>query len=65
MEDGDDGEGEEEKIDVLRVFCWGGIVGHVWLMLWVGSERKIRSRLRSGEGSRWLDAKGEVVVEMG
>ncbi|KAI9781921.1 MAG: hypothetical protein M1816_002144 [Peltula sp. TS41687] len=74
-EEEEDEEGGQQRGDVmddgLRVFCWGGIVGHVWLMLWLGSERRIiRARGVAegggkGEGPRWVDAVGEVVVEMG
>jgi hypothetical protein len=42
-----------------RVFCWGEVVRHVYLMLYVASKSKVRKL-----GLRWVDAGGEVVVQM-
>ncbi|KAF2252774.1 hypothetical protein BU26DRAFT_515224 [Trematosphaeria pertusa] len=42
-----------------RVYCWGEVVEHVWLSLWLCSKGKIVS-----SGSRWLDAEDEMVIEM-
>ena len=42
-----------------RVFCWGEVVRHVYLMLYVASKSKVRKL-----GLRWVDAEGEVVVQM-
>jgi hypothetical protein len=44
---------------VVRVFCWGEVVRHVYLMLYVASKSKVRKL-----GLRWVDAGGEVVVRM-
>lgn len=44
---------------VVRVFCWGEVVRHVYLMLYVASKSKVRKL-----GLRWVDAGGEVVVQM-
>lgn len=46
--------------DVVTIYCWGEVVGHIWLLLFLASERKVR-----GLGARWVDAGGEVVVRMG
>jgi hypothetical protein len=43
----------------LRVYCWGEVVKHVYLLLYVASNSKVR-RL----GLQWIDADGEVVVQM-
>jgi hypothetical protein len=44
---------------VVRVLCWGEVVRHVYLMLYVASKSKVRKL-----GLRWVDAGGEVVVRM-
>lgn len=46
--------------EVVKVYCWGEVVGEMWLSLFIGSERKI-----SGVGARWVDAGGVAVVVMG
>jgi hypothetical protein len=43
----------------VRVFCWGEIVRHVYLMLYVASKSKVRKL-----GLKWVDAEGEVIVQM-
>jgi hypothetical protein len=43
----------------LRVYCWGGVVGHVYLLLYLVSQRRI-----TGTGAMWVDGGGEVVVCM-
>jgi hypothetical protein len=43
----------------VRVFCWGEIVRHVYLMLYVASKSKVRKL-----GLKWIDADGEVIVQM-
>lgn len=43
----------------VKVFCWGEVVKHVYLLLYVASKSKIRKA-----SARWIDADGEVVVEM-
>lgn len=43
----------------VRVFCWGEVVRHVYLMLYVASKSKVRKL-----GLKWVDAEGEVVVQM-
>lgn len=44
----------------IKVFCWGEIVPHLYLLLFVASRRA----LRTVEAS-WIDAKKEVVVRIG
>lgn len=43
----------------LRVYCWGSIVGQVWLLLYLVSERRVKRT-----GARWMDGDGEVIVVM-
>lgn len=43
-----------------RVYCWGEVVGQVYLLLFLASSRKVR-----GLGARWVDAEGVEVVVMG
>lgn len=43
----------------LRVYCWGGVVGHVYLLLYLVSQRRVK-----GTGARWVDGGGEAVVRM-
>ena len=45
--------------EIVKVYGWGEIVGEVWLVLFLASERKIK-----GLGARWVDAGGETVVLM-
>lgn len=44
---------------VVKVFCWGETVKHVYLMLYVASKSKIRKL-----GVQWVDAAEEVIVQM-
>ncbi|EFQ26396.1 hypothetical protein CGRA01v4_05525 [Colletotrichum graminicola] len=41
----------------LRVYCWGHIAGHVYLALYLASERALKKDV-----ARWVDGAGEVVV---
>lgn len=64
-----DGDGDEEgnhgmasrqpMEEIVKVYCWGEVVGEIWLLLWVGSKRKV-----DGVGARWVDAGGVAVVMM-
>lgn len=57
-EAGEDDEANAE-LGTVKVFCWGEIVGHVWLLCYVASQ----ARLKRVE-SQWIDADGEVVVRI-
>ncbi|GAB7342673.1 hypothetical protein MBLNU457_g0827t1 [Dothideomycetes sp. NU457] len=46
-------------LGTVRVFCWGEVVPHVYLLLYVASKSRIKKI-----GAQWLDAGGEVVVQM-
>ncbi|KAK6437678.1 hypothetical protein LTR95_006122 [Oleoguttula sp. CCFEE 5521] len=50
------GEGEQ---GVVKVFCWGEVVMHVYLLLYAASKSKV-----SKMGLRWVDAEGKTVVQM-
>ena len=52
-------EGEEGQGLVVKVFCWGEVVGHLWLILWVASQRRIK-----GVGATWRSVTEEVIVTM-
>ena len=43
----------------VRLYCWGEVVEHMWLLLWLCSKGKM-----SNSGSKWMDANGVAVVEM-
>ncbi|CAL5867210.1 uncharacterized protein PFLUO_LOCUS1425 [Penicillium psychrofluorescens] len=43
----------------LRVYAWGEVAMHIYLLLFLASERNIR-----GMGAQWRDARGEVVIEL-
>ncbi|KAM0714817.1 hypothetical protein Q7P37_009281 [Cladosporium fusiforme] len=49
---------ESLSLDV-QVFCWGEMVRHVYLMLYVASKSKVRKL-----GLKWVDSEGHVVVQM-
>lgn len=48
-----------ERIGNVKVYCWGEVVEHLWLLLWVCSKGRV-----SGSGSKWSDADGIAVIEM-
>lgn len=43
----------------VRVYCWGEVARHIYLMLYVASKSKVRKL-----GLQWVDADGDVVVQM-
>lgn len=57
-EDVESGE-QDHELGIVKVFCWGEVVGHVWLLCYVASQ----ARLKRVE-SHWVDADGEVVVRI-
>ena len=48
-----------ERTGLIKIFCWGEVVGHVYLAMWVGSRRRVK-----GLGGVWKDGAGSVVIEM-
>lgn len=60
------GGGEEEKENgegkgraMLKVYCWGEVVPHVYVVLFLATSRMVK-----GAGACWVDGAGEVVVRM-
>lgn len=49
----------EEDFSTVRVYCWGAIVGYMYLLLYMASESKIK-----GTGACWIGGDGKVVVQM-
>ncbi|KAL3476325.1 hypothetical protein BJX99DRAFT_144794 [Aspergillus californicus] len=43
----------------LKVYAWGEIASHVYLLLFLASDRRIRKL-----GAQWRDARDEVVIQM-
>ena len=53
---------EDEQEEVLKVYCWGEIVGEIWNVIFLGTGKKVR-----GSGTRWVGVQerdGEVVAEV-
>jgi hypothetical protein len=49
----------DEKHSTIRVYCWGVIAGHLYLLLHLASERKIK-----GTGACWIGGDGEAIIKM-
>lgn len=49
----------QSRLGLVRVYCWGEVVGHVYLLLFVASKSKVKRT-----SARWVDAGGAVVVTM-
>lgn len=47
------------ELGLVRLYCWGEVVEHMWLLLWLCSKAKA-----SGMESKWIDANGVAVIEM-
>lgn len=43
----------------VKIYCWGEVVGEIWLLLFIASGRKIK-----GIGAQWVDSSGVAVVVM-
>jgi hypothetical protein len=56
---GSDGTIYEEDEEV-RLYCWGAVVPHLWLLLWQASKRKIMNK----SCVEWVDADQSIVVVM-
>jgi hypothetical protein len=50
---------QSSTIGLVRLYCWGEVVEHIWLALWMCSDGKI-----SVSGSKWVDAEEMVVLEV-
>jgi hypothetical protein len=57
---GEPGQGQIEGLEVLlKVYAWGEVAVHVYLLLFLASERRVR-----GMGARWVDSREEMVIQM-
>lgn len=54
-----DGYNGDDRCKVCKVYCWGEIVPEIWLLLFMASHRQIK-----GCGAAWIDAGGEIIVQM-
>lgn len=51
--------GAEDDFGPVKVYCWGEVVMHIYLLLYVASNSRVRRH-----GLQWIDAEGKVVVQM-
>lgn len=47
------------SLGVVKVFCWGEVVKHIYLLLYVASKSRVRKL-----GLQWIDAEEKLVVQM-
>ncbi|CZR54085.1 uncharacterized protein PAC_03968 [Phialocephala subalpina] len=52
-------DGVDSEFEGMRVYCWGGIMRHIWLLLVTASFNKVRKMAIT-----WVDGGGECVVRM-
>lgn len=45
--------------ELVRVYCWGEVVPHLYLVLFMATDRRIK-----GQGAAWIDASGKEVIKM-
>jgi hypothetical protein len=57
--DEDDVDDRAASLGTVKVFCWGEIVRHIYLLLYVGSRSKVKKL-----GLQWIDAEEHVAVQM-
>lgn len=48
-----------EELETVRLYCWGVIVGHAYLLLYMASESKIKET-----GACWISGDGEAIITM-
>lgn len=49
----------DQTLGCVKLYCWGEVAEHMWLLLWLCSEGKVL-----GSGPRWIDANGVAILEM-
>ncbi|KAH7354846.1 hypothetical protein BKA65DRAFT_394962 [Rhexocercosporidium sp. MPI-PUGE-AT-0058] len=49
----------DEDFKSIRVYCWGVVVGHIYLLLYMASDSKIKKA-----GARWIGGDGEIIIQM-
>ena len=57
--DGDEENRVPRHGEAVKVYCWGEVVGEIWLLLFIASGRGVK-----GTGARWVDAGGVAVIVM-
>lgn len=50
---------ERASLGAVKIFCWGEVVRHIYLLLYTGSGSKVRKL-----GLQWIDSEGHIVVQM-
>jgi len=53
------GADDELELGTVKIFCWGEVVRHVWLLCYVASNTKVKY-----VESQWFDADGKVVIRV-
>ncbi|KAL4786273.1 hypothetical protein BJX76DRAFT_130122 [Aspergillus varians] len=53
------GHARSEQSVSLKVYAWGEIACHIYLLLFLASERRVRKM-----GAQWLDSRDEIVIQM-
>ena len=51
--------GTSQSLGRVRLYCWGEVVEHMWLVLWLCSRAKV-----IGSKLKWIDANGIAIFEM-
>ncbi|KAI2477038.1 hypothetical protein Ptr902_11580 [Pyrenophora tritici-repentis] len=51
--------GTSQSLGRVKLYCWGEVVEHMWLVLWLFSRAKI-----NGSKLKWIDADGNAIFEM-
>jgi hypothetical protein len=54
-----DNQSPRRQEEVAKIYCFGEVVGEIWIVLFLATERKIK-----GVGAKWIDASEEAVVIM-
>jgi hypothetical protein len=49
----------DEEYKTVRVYCWGSLVGYIYLLLYMASESKIK-----GTGACWVGGDGQAIIRM-
>jgi hypothetical protein len=49
----------EEDFGIVKVYCWGAVVGYIYLLLYMASESKIK-----GTGACWIGGDGQAIIKM-
>jgi hypothetical protein len=57
--DADVDAGRKPSMLTMKVYSWGEVVPHVYMLLYLATERRIR-----GMKAQWRDAGENIVIEM-